>query len=138
MAKNYYVILGVASDASADEIRAAYRQQAKTLHPDTSGKERAPFQELQEAYAILSDPQRRRAYDAALLRERNARRAYLRRVAEPLNPRQHAAEPLIPRHNRRAEPFSPRQDFRYRSHTPGEIFEQLLRAISGIPEHWRR
>lgn len=63
---DYYSTLGVARDASADEIRRAYRKLARETHPDvdkTSGaKER--FQRLNEAYEVLKDPNTRRRYDA--------------------------------------------------------------------------
>jgi molecular chaperone DnaJ len=61
--KNYYLILGVESDVTMEQIRAAYLRQAKDLHPDYYGQDIGPFIDLQEAYAVLSDPARRRAYD---------------------------------------------------------------------------
>ncbi|CAD7933967.1 unnamed protein product [Amoebophrya sp. A120] len=64
-----YEVLGVTPNANAAEIKAAYRQKALQLHPDKQGNEgqgdSAAFQELQDAYETLSDPQRRAAYDAA-------------------------------------------------------------------------
>lgn len=66
MARNYYVILGIRTDANPDEIKAAFRQRALELHPDKSGLNSSPFIEAQEAYLALSDPQRRRAYDRQL------------------------------------------------------------------------
>ena len=63
MAKNYYVILGVASDATQDEIRSAYRRRAQALHPDHHDEGRQPFLEVQEAYSVLGDPSRRSDYD---------------------------------------------------------------------------
>ena len=65
--RDYYDILGVAADAGADEIKRAYRQLARRYHPDISGDDRgAAFLELARAYEVLSDPGRRRSYDAAL------------------------------------------------------------------------
>lgn len=63
--RDYYEILGVGRKASADEIRGAYRRLAKQFHPDVnkdagSGEH---FKELSEAYAVLSDEQKRAAYD---------------------------------------------------------------------------
>lgn len=94
--KNYYLILGIAPDSTLDQIKAAYRQQAKDLHPDYYGQDCKPFLELQEAYAVLSDPARRRAYDKiSRPRVRSGFTPNSGQV-EPLIPRQAAPEPLIP------------------------------------------
>jgi molecular chaperone DnaJ len=95
MSKNYYVILGVASDANDNDIKSAFRRRAMELHPDTSGLESGPFLELQEAYGVLSNPQRRRHYD------REAHSVTIRR--RPWGP---AAEPLV-RERPRGESFRP-------------------------------
>ena len=63
---NYYIILEVGVNASDDEIKASYRELAKKYHPDRNvGNEAAEnyFKEIQQAYAILSDPRKRRDYD---------------------------------------------------------------------------
>ena len=60
--KSPYQILGVNRDASADEIKRAYRKLASQHHPDKGG-DTALFQEIQTAYDTLSDPQRRQQYD---------------------------------------------------------------------------
>lgn len=57
-----YAILGVSPDATPDEIKRAYRRKARELHPDTGGDEEA-FKEVQHAYHVLSDPDRRARYD---------------------------------------------------------------------------
>ena len=63
-AKNYYVVLGVSSDESPEGIRTAYRKLARRMHPDIAGPaDTARFQEINEAYEVLSDPDRRRAND---------------------------------------------------------------------------
>ena len=63
--KDYYKILGVDRDASADEIKRAYRKLARKYHPDVSSESdaQARFQEVQEAYEVLKDPEKRKAYD---------------------------------------------------------------------------
>lgn len=60
--KDYYKILGVAKSASADEIKAAFRKLAHQHHPDKGGEE-AKFKEINEAYQVLGDPQKRQQYD---------------------------------------------------------------------------
>jgi curved DNA-binding protein CbpA len=67
--KNYYILLGVSSTASPEEIKAAYRTLAKKYHPDKNiGNKHAEdfFKEIQEAYSVLMDPEKRRKYDMKL------------------------------------------------------------------------
>jgi curved DNA-binding protein len=63
--KDYYKIIGVPEDASADAIKAAYRKLARQLHPDVNKASDAHkrFTDLGEAYEALSDPAKRSAYD---------------------------------------------------------------------------
>ena len=67
MAKDYYGILGVPKNASDGEIKKAYRKLAMQYHPDRNpGKEKwanEKFKEINEAYGVLGDPQRRKQYD---------------------------------------------------------------------------
>ena len=63
--KDYYEVLGVDKNASQDEIKSAFRKLAKKYHPDVSKEPNAEekFKEAQEAYAVLSDNERRKQYD---------------------------------------------------------------------------
>ena len=64
--RDFYEVLGVSRDASPDEIQRAYRKLARTYHPDVNKDPDAEvrFQEIAEAYDVLSDPDTRRRYDA--------------------------------------------------------------------------
>ena len=64
--RDFYEILGVPRNASQDEIQRAYRQLARTYHPDVNSDPAAEerFKDISEAYDVLSDPQTRRRYDA--------------------------------------------------------------------------
>src|ERR671915_2340411 len=63
---NHYKVLGVPRNASQSEIKDAYRRLAKERHPDRPGGSETEFARLQEAHAVLSDPNRRRQHDEAL------------------------------------------------------------------------
>jgi molecular chaperone DnaJ len=61
--RDYYEILGVKKDASADEIKKAFRKMAVKFHPDKEGGDEAKFKEINEAYEVLRDQQKRQRYD---------------------------------------------------------------------------
>jgi molecular chaperone DnaJ len=100
MPKNYYLILGVGSNATPGEIKAAFRQRAKELHPDRSGIESGPFLEVQEAYGVLSDAAQRRRYDRLFYERTRASREWA------------GVEPLIPKLSQRESlhPFQQKED----------------------------
>lgn len=65
--KDYYKLLGVPRKASANQIKKAFRERAKRLHPDRAGGKKGAeekFKEINEAYEVLSDEQKREQYDA--------------------------------------------------------------------------
>jgi curved DNA-binding protein CbpA len=63
--KDYYAILGIASDATSEAVRTAYRKKALQFHPDRNSAPEATdrFRDIQEAYETLSDAGRRHVYD---------------------------------------------------------------------------
>ncbi len=61
--RDYYEVLGVNKDASADEIKKAFRKQAVQHHPDKEGGDETKFKEINEAYEVLKDAQKRQRYD---------------------------------------------------------------------------
>src|SRR5881392_496033 len=64
--KDYYGVLGVARDASEADLKKAFRKLARQYHPDVAKDKKtaeAKFKEINEAYEVLSDPEKRRKYD---------------------------------------------------------------------------
>lgn len=61
--RDYYEVLGVGKNASADEIKKAFRRLAVKYHPDKEGGDEAKFKEINEAYDVLKDAQKRQRYD---------------------------------------------------------------------------
>ena len=88
MAKSYYTILGISSNATMDEVRSAYRRLAKHFHPDHYSGSSDIFREIQEAYSILGNPYRRRQYENNI--KKPSIRLPLKRAPYP------EPEPLIP------------------------------------------
>lgn len=94
MPKDYYLVLGITSEATLDDIKEAYRRLVKKFHPDHYGENHSPFLAVQEAYSVLSDPVKRRTHDLTVqsqkkkLRPRyvESMRQYTRGSVEPLVP----------------------------------------------------
>lgn len=61
--RDYYEVLGVGRSASADDIKKAFRRLAHKYHPDKSGGDADKFKEINEAYQVLSNPEKRKQYD---------------------------------------------------------------------------
>lgn len=61
--RDYYEVLGVSKEASADEIKKAFRRKAVEYHPDKQGGDEAKFKEINEAYEVLKDSAKRQRYD---------------------------------------------------------------------------
>ncbi len=86
MKRNLYRILGVRKDADLATIKKAYRRAAKRFHPDISAGTESQFRDVQEAYDILSDPQKRSDYDRENLSKTPARMASADTVFSTPNP----------------------------------------------------
>lgn len=118
--RDYYLILGIRRDETAEGIRDAYRELALRYHPDRAG-ERATafFQDIVEAYRVLSDPERRASYDVGL---RHAERVGepVRVTVTPSAPRATRVEPLVP------EPISPVRDFLAFGPSLEDLLERLF------------
>ena len=75
--KDFYAILGVPADADAKKIKSTYRKLAREWHPDAKPGDAAAekkFKEIGEAYAVLSDPEQRKQYDAVRAMSRGGAR----------------------------------------------------------------
>ena len=119
--RTYYMILGVPRTESPGGIRSAYRDLARKMHPDVAGQQSThAFQEISEAYDVLSDPHRRRAYNDEL------RRAEDRGV-----PVRHTKPP--PPARAPVSTFGAGDDVRPSHHLEGLNIEVVL-----TPAEWRR
>ncbi len=116
---NYYLILGVPRTASVGAIRTAFRGLVRRYHPDAgAGSSEQRFREIVEAYETLSDPKRRREYDASL------RPAVNPGWIEPLT------SPVEPIFSRRVRPSSRGVDvWTYHDDDVDELYRSLERLF---------
>jgi len=94
MPKNYYLVLGIASKASLEDIKEAYRRLVKEFHPDHYGENYSPFLAIQEAYAVLSDPVKRKHHDLSV--QQHKKNMQQKSFTRNKSVRQRDVEPLIP------------------------------------------
>jgi curved DNA-binding protein CbpA len=97
--RNLYELLGLSKEASQQDIRRAHRKLARNYHPDTNHQDpqaEERFKEVQQAYEVLSDPQKRREYDqrlrASSRRGSTGRQDPRTSTADPSRPRPRAAD----------------------------------------------
>jgi molecular chaperone DnaJ len=123
--RDYYIILGVSRSESFAGIHEAFRKLAKKHHPDLGGPEATEtFQEIAQAYEILSDPEQRKTYDQTLRRGES----FLR--SEPLQQARrqgsYQPEPLVPK------PMSILREFQTIRPSFDALFDRILRNFSDI------
>jgi molecular chaperone DnaJ len=121
--KDYYLILGIPRRENLRAIQDAFRELAKRYHPDRAGPEGTrKFQDIQEAYEVLSDPEKRKSYNYEL--EQDEIRIHSR--PEPIFSRPvPRAEPLVP------ETMSVLRDFETIRPSFEPLFERFLRNFTG-------
>jgi molecular chaperone DnaJ len=125
--KDYYLILGVSRGESLRSIQEAFRELAKRYHPDRAGPQGTrTFQDIQEAYEVLSSPEKRKTYNYELEQEEIKTRS--------------RPEPIFPRPRSRPEPLVPQamsvlHDFETIHPSFEPLFERFLRNFTeeGIP-----
>ena len=135
MPKSYYAILGIRSSASQADVKTAYRRLAKELHPDHYRGADRPFLDVQEAYAVLGDPARRRHYDVTRDRTRRAELvAPPPRAGRRVYPGEGAApEPLVPERGRTdLGEVSPIRSFETFTPSFDEIFDWLWSNFASL------
>lgn len=121
--KDYYMILGVTRTESRDGIREAFRDLAKRYHPDRIGSQGTTFfQEIVEAYEVLSDPTRRALYNRELQHAEG----------NDLSP----SEPIIVGQGPQPEPLVPEpltlRNFSYMRPSRDAVLDRLRRNFSGL------
>jgi len=124
MTMDYYVILGVSRTESTSGIREAFRELVKRYHPDRVGPQEARvFQDIVEAYQVLSDPERRKLYHQGL---RHAEGSAEPQPAPIIVGQRPQPEPLVP------ASLSILRDFQTIQPSFKAMFERFLRNFTGI------
>lgn len=125
MAKSHYAILGISSMATNDEVRAAYRRLAKAYHPDHYHGGSESFRQVQEAYRVLGNAERRRQYEKQVHKEP--------KVGLSNPPGVHQAEPLIPESDSvRLEKIKPRRSFQSFRPSTDALFDMMRSNFSSL------
>ncbi len=125
MAKSYFTILEISSNATSDEVHSAYRRLAKEFHPDLYSGNSESFKQIQEAYSVLGDPVKRKAYEKTLANVRVRRALDIRPKIKP--------EPLIPDSGpANMGEISPVRSFEKYSPSFDELFDWLWRNFSSV------
>jgi DnaJ-class molecular chaperone len=121
--KDYYLILGVSRKENIRGIQEAFRELAKRYHPDRAGSGETPkFQDIQEAYEVLSNPEKRKSYNHELDQDE----VKVQSRPEPIFYRpSFRPEPLIP------EPRSALYDFENIRPSFEPLYERFLRNFTG-------
>lgn len=123
-AKDYYLILGVPRTASTSGIRSAFRELAKRYHPDRIGPQGTSFfQEITEAYDVLSNPERRRVYNQKLQHAEGRGESQPEPIFATPGPE---PEPLVP------EPVSLLRRFRIIHPSFEPLFHRLRQNFTGV------
>jgi curved DNA-binding protein CbpA len=119
MPKNYYLAIGLQSNATQVEIKDAYRRFAKEFHPDHYGEDDSHFRAVQEAYSVLSDPVQRLNHDRMTI-EHSPETRETHRYYTDMKVFKGDIEPLIPEpvfRRQRMEPMAP-GEYPIRFHYP--------------------
>ncbi len=98
MARDFYIVLGISTDADPQQIKSAYRRLVKVYHPDITQHQEERFLEVQDAFDTLSDPELREKYDSVrkLTESSENRRAPNEHIYTVSKSHTTRAEPLVP------------------------------------------
>jgi molecular chaperone DnaJ len=122
--RDYYLVLGVSRSVCDEGIKEAFRRLVKKYHPDVAGPlSRWEFQEIVEAYEILSDPDRKRSYDRGLAHAEGRGHAA---------PEAHMTGSSRRRMPRVPEPVSPLRDFFSISQSIDALFDRIFSSFTGM------